>query len=139
MAGLNRVVLVGNLGGDPEVRSTSSGSAVANFSLATSESWKDKGTGEWREQTEWHRVVCFGFAAESVARRCQKGTSVLVEGSLMTEKWTDDAGVDRWTTKVKAHRVQAIRGWVGDEERPAAAPAESGGAAAEDEDEDLPF
>ena len=98
--GVNRVILVGNLGQDPEVRIMPNGSAVANFSVATSESWKDKQTGENREKTEWHRVVVFGKLAEIAGEYVKKGTQVCLEGQLQTRKWQDQSGQDRYTTEV---------------------------------------
>ena len=98
--GVNRVILVGNLGQDPEVRIMPNGSAVANFSVATSESWKDKQTGENREKTEWHRVVVFGKLAEITGEYIKKGTLVYIEGQLQTRKWQDQSGQDRHTTEV---------------------------------------
>ncbi|MBC9130677.1 single-stranded DNA-binding protein [Frischella sp. Ac13] len=98
--GINKVILVGNLGQDPEVRYMPNGSAVANFSVATSESWKDKQTGETRDRTEWHRVVVFGKLAEIAGEYVKKGTQVYLEGQLQTRKWQDQAGIDRYTTEV---------------------------------------
>lgn len=98
--GINRVILVGNLGQDPEVRYMPNGSAVANLSVATSESWKDKQTGETRDRTEWHRVVVFGKLAEIAGEYVKKGTQVYLEGQLQTRKWQDQAGIDRYTTEV---------------------------------------
>ena len=98
--GVNRVILVGNLGQDPEVRIMPNGNAVANFSVATSESWKDKQTGENREKTEWHRVVVFGKLAEIAGEYVKKGTQVYLEGQLQSRKWQDQSGQDRYTTEV---------------------------------------
>lgn len=98
--GVNRVILVGNLGQDPEVRIMPNGSAVANFSVATSESWKDKQTGEQKDRTEWHRVVVFGKLAEIAGEYVKKGTLIYIEGQLQTRKWQDQAGIDRYTTEV---------------------------------------
>ena len=98
--GINKVILVGNLGQDPEVRYMPNGSAVANFSVATSESWKDKQTGENRDRTEWHRVVVFGKLAEIAGEYIKKGTQVYLEGQLQTRKWQDQTGNDRYTTEV---------------------------------------
>ena len=98
--GINRVILVGNLGQDPEVRYMPNGNAVANFSVATSESWKDKQTGETRDRTEWHRVVVFGKLAEIAGEYIKKGTQVYLEGQLQTQKWQDQSGQDRYTTEV---------------------------------------
>ncbi|HDZ4655516.1 TPA: single-stranded DNA-binding protein [Salmonella enterica subsp. enterica serovar Monophasic] len=98
--GVNKVILVGNLGQDPEVRYMPNGGAVANITLATSESWRDKQTGEMKEQTEWHRVVLFGKLAEVAGEYLRKGSQVYIEGQLRTRKWTDQAGVEKYTTEV---------------------------------------
>jgi len=98
--GVNKVILVGNLGQDPEVRYQPSGGAVANLSIATSESWRDKQTGENKEQTEWHRVVLFGKLAEVAGEYLRKGSQVYIEGKLRTRKWQDQAGQEKYTTEV---------------------------------------
>ncbi|WP_038175286.1 MULTISPECIES: single-stranded DNA-binding protein [Vibrio] len=98
--GVNKVILVGNLGTDPEVRFMPSGGAVANITIATSESWRDKATGEQREKTEWHRVALFGKLAEVAGEYLRKGSQVYVEGQLQTRKWQDQSGQDRYTTEV---------------------------------------
>ncbi|EIZ1086091.1 single-stranded DNA-binding protein [Klebsiella oxytoca] len=98
--GVNKVILVGNLGQDPEVRYMPNGGAVANITLATSESWRDKATGETKEKTEWHRVVLFGKLAEVAGEYLHKGSQVYIEGALQTRKWTDQAGVEKYTTEV---------------------------------------
>lgn len=98
--GVNKVILIGNLGADPDVRYMTSGDAVANVSLATSDSWKDKNTGETQERTEWHRVVFFGKLAEIVKQYLQKGSKIYVEGKLRTRKWQGQDGQDRYTTEV---------------------------------------
>lgn len=101
MAGsVNKVILIGNLGRDPEVRTTQSGTKVANLSLATSDSWKDRNTGERREKTEWHRVVIFGNLADIAERYLKKGSKVYISGQLQTRKWQDQSGQDRYTTEV---------------------------------------
>ena len=98
---VNKVILVGNLGKDPEVRRTQSGDAIVNFSVATSESWKDKATGERKEKTEWHRVVVFNENLAKVAEQyLRKGSKVYLEGSLATRKWTDKDGIERYSTEV---------------------------------------
>jgi single-strand DNA-binding protein len=97
---LNKVMLIGNLGADPETRYMPSGNAVANVSIATSESWKDRNTGEPQERTEWHRVVFFGKLAEIVGQYLRKGSKVFVEGRLQTRKWQGQDGQDRWTTEI---------------------------------------
>ncbi|MBV5273432.1 MAG: single-stranded DNA-binding protein [Lamprocystis purpurea] len=98
--GVNKVILIGNLGNEPDVRYMQSGDAVANVSIATSESWKDKNTGETQERTEWHRVVFFGKLAEIVKQYLHKGSKIYVEGQLRTKKWQDKEGHDRYTTEV---------------------------------------
>jgi single-strand DNA-binding protein len=108
MAGsVNKVILVGNLGRDPEVRQTQDGSPVVNMSLATSETWRDKATGERRERTEWHRVVIFNERLADVAQRfLKKGSKIYIEGQLQTRKWTDKEGQDRYTTEVVLQRFR---------------------------------
>ncbi|AMO55034.1 single-stranded DNA-binding protein [Endozoicomonas montiporae] len=98
--GVNKVILIGNLGGDPDVRFTPNGSAVANFNVATSESWTDKNTGQRQDRTEWHRVVVFGKLAEICQQYLRKGSKVYLEGKLQTRKWQDQQGQDRYTTEV---------------------------------------
>jgi single-strand DNA-binding protein len=101
MAGVNKVILVGNLGRDPEVRSTQDGKKIVNFSVATSETWKDRSSGERRERTEWHRVVIFNEHLAKIAEQyIHKGSKVYLEGQLQTRKWTDQAGVEKYTTEV---------------------------------------
>ena len=101
MAGsVNKVILIGNLGKDPEVRSMQNGGKVANLSLATSESWRDKASGERKEKTEWHRVVIFGNLAEIAEKYLKKGSKVYVSGSLQTRKWTDQSGAEKYSTEV---------------------------------------
>lgn len=98
--GVNKVILIGNLGNDPDVRFTPNGSAVANLSVATSESWKDRNTGQPQEKTEWHRVVIFGKLAEIAQQYLRKGSKVYIEGKLQTRKWQDQSGQDKYTTEV---------------------------------------
>ena len=100
MRGINKVILIGNLGQDPEVRYMPNGNAVTNLSVATMESWKDKQTGETHERTEWHRVVVFGKLAEIAGEYIKKGTQVYLEGQLQTRKWQDQSGQDRYTTEI---------------------------------------
>ena len=101
MASVNKVILVGNLGRDPEIRFTQSGAKIANLSVATSESWKDKQTGERREKTEWHRIVVFSEGLASIAEKyLKKGSKVYLEGALQTRKWTGNDGVEKYTTEV---------------------------------------
>ena len=98
--GINKVILIGNLGQNPELRYLPNGSAVANLNIATSDTWKDKQTGEQKERTEWHRVVIFGKLAEIAGQYLKKGSQVYIEGSLQTRKWQDQSGQDRYTTEV---------------------------------------
>lgn len=98
--GVNKVILIGRLGQDPEVRHSQNGNAIANLSLATSETWKDKQSGEQKEKTEWHRVVIFGKLAEIAGEYLKKGSQVYIEGALQTRKWTDNTGVERYSTEV---------------------------------------
>lgn len=98
--GVNRVTILGNLGNDPEVKYTNSGSAIANLTVATSESWNDKATGEKKEATEWHRVVLFGKLAEVAGEYLRKGSQVYIEGQLRTRKWTDQSGQEKYTTEI---------------------------------------
>lgn len=106
--GVNKVILVGNLGKEPEVRVTQGGSNVASFSIATSESWKDKQTGQRQERTEWHNIVAFGRLADIVRDYLHKGSKVYVEGSLRTRKWQDKQGQDRYTTEIVASEMQML-------------------------------
>ena len=108
--GVNKVIIVGNLGGDPETRYMPSGSAVTNFTVATNESWKDKQTGEQKERTEWHRVVMFDRLAEIAAEYLRKGSQVYVEGKLQTRKWQGKDGQDRYTTEIRANEMQMLGG-----------------------------
>ncbi|MHB8729852.1 MAG: single-stranded DNA-binding protein [Sulfuricaulis sp.] len=106
--GVNKVILVGNLGRDPEVRYSPNGQAVANATLATSESWKDKTSGEKQEKTEWHRVVFFGRLAEIAGEYLKKGAQIYIEGRLQTRKWQDKEGKDRYTTEIVANEMQML-------------------------------
>ncbi len=106
--GVNKVILIGNLGSDPETRYTTSGSAVSNLSVATSRRWRDKQTSEMKEDTEWHRVVAFGRTAEIAGEYLRKGSKVYIEGRLQTRKWQDQQGQDRWTTEVVAEDLQML-------------------------------
>lgn len=138
--GVNKVILIGNIGQDPEVRSMSNGGQVANATVATSESWKDKATGEQKEHTEWHRVVFYRRLAEIVGEYLKKGSKVYIEGKLQTRKWQDQSGNDRYTTEIIANEMQMLdsRGEApgrpaASQSRPAAAPP------AGDFDDDIPF
>ncbi|AVG38507.1 single-stranded DNA-binding protein [Achromobacter insolitus] len=111
MASVNKVILVGNLGRDPDVRYSPDGAAICNISLATTSSWKDKASGEKREETEWHRVVIYGRVAEIAGEYLKKGRSVYLEGRLKTRKWQDkDTGADRYSTEVIADQMQMLGG-----------------------------
>jgi single-strand DNA-binding protein len=110
MASINKVILVGNLGQDPEVKYMPSGGAVTNISIATTDSWKDKATGEKKENTEWHRVVFFNRLAEIVGEYLRKGSQIYVEGNLRTRKWQDQNGVDKYTTEIVAREMQMLGG-----------------------------
>ena len=117
--GINKVILVGNLGADPETRYTASGSAITNIRIATSESWRDKTSGEQQERTEWHRVVFFNRLAEIAGEYLRKGSQVYVEGALRTRKWQDQSGQDRYRTEVVANEMQMLGGRGGDnQDRP---------------------
>jgi single-strand DNA-binding protein len=149
--GVNKVILIGNMGQDPEVRYMPNGNAVANITLATSESWKDKNSGETQEKTEWHRVVFFRRLAEVVGEYLKKGSKVYVEGRLQTRKWQDNNGQDRYTTEIVADQMQMLDSRGGsaafEENRPAQQQTQSAPAAApapapaQDEgfDDDIPF
>lgn len=155
MASVNKVILVGNLGKDPEVRYSPEGSALCNISIATTSQWKDKASGEKREETEWHRCVMYGRLAEIAGKFLKKGRSVYIEGRLKTRKWQDkDTGADRYSTEIVADQMQMLGG-KGDEvdreaqpkrggyadrkSAPAPAPAPSGGGGLSDMDDDIPF
>ena len=148
--GINKVILVGNLGRDPEVRYSANGQAVATVSLATSESWKDKNTGEKQEKTEWHRVVFFARLGEIAGEYLKKGSQIYVEGRLQTRKWQDKDGNDRYTTEIVAGEMQMLGSRSGagmptedfNQDQPAGAPAKQAagaGAASDDFDDDIPF
>lgn len=111
--GVNKMILMGNLGQDPEVRYMPSGGAVANLSIATSETWKDKATGEQKEKTEWHRVSIFGKLAEIAGEYLRKGSTVYIEGQLQTRKWQDQSGQDRYTTEIVVQGYNGVMQMVG--------------------------
>ncbi|MEH0080990.1 single-stranded DNA-binding protein [Vibrio alginolyticus] len=111
--GINKVILVGNLGSDPEIRYLPNGGAVANITIATSETWRDKATGENREKTEWHRVVLFGKLAEVAGEFLRKGSQVYIEGQLQTRKWKDQQGQDRYSTEVVVQGFNAVMQMLG--------------------------
>jgi len=106
--GINKVILIGNLGADPEIRQTQGGATVANISLATTDAWRDKSSGEMQEKTEWHRVVFFSRLAEIVGEYLKKGSKVYVEGRLQTRKWQGQDGQDRYTTEIVANEMQML-------------------------------
>ena len=106
--GINKAIIVGNLGRDPEVRYTANGNAIANITVATTESWKDKQSGERQEKTEWHRVVFFGRLAEIAGEYLKKGSQVYIEGRLQTRKWEDKSGQERYTTEIVASEMQML-------------------------------
>jgi single-strand DNA-binding protein len=161
MASVNKVILIGNLGRDPEVRYATSGSAICNITLATSRQWKDKTSGERQEETEWHRVVFYDRLAEIAGEYLKKGRPVYVEGRLKTRKWTDKDGVEKYTTEIVADQMQLLgsREGMGDggsegggarsSGAPASRPAGGGSAAKpaaqksstgfDDMDDDIPF
>ena len=147
--GVNKVILVGNLGKDPEMRYMPNGNAVANITLATTESWKDKQTGEQQEKTEWHRIVMFRRLGEIAGEYLKKGSQVYIEGKLQTRKWQDNSGNDRYTTEIVANEMQMLGSRTGGSAgfpadsapaqssapTPTPAPAAAGG----DFDDDIPF
>jgi len=161
MASVNKVIIVGNLGRDPETRYLPSGDAVTNIAVATTNSWKDKATGEKREETEWHRISAFGKLAEIMAQYLKKGSQVYIEGSLKTRKYTDKDGVEKYATEIRADTMQMLgsrQGMGGPADnsygnaapaRPAANPAASQSSAPRqatkpapnfsDMDDDIPF
>lgn len=123
--GINRVILIGNLGNDPETKFLPSGGAVTNISLATSEAWKDRQTGQMQERTEWHRVVFFNKLAEIAGEYLKKGSKVYVEGSLRTRKWQGQDGQDRFTTEIVASEMQMLDGGTVPANQPQRQPAQS--------------
>ncbi len=151
--GINKVILVGNLGADPEIRYMPSGNAVANARIATTDSWRDKQSGEQQERTEWHQVVFFNRLAEIVGEYLKKGSQVYVEGRLQTRKWQDKSGNDRYTTEIVANEMQMLGGRGGggpgpsesysERSAPAREPQSAGGSGGgrgeADFDDDIPF
>ncbi len=145
MAGVNKAILIGNLGRDPEMRYTPEGLAIANFSIATSEEWKDKNTGDKRERTEWHRIVAFGRLGEICGEYLSKGKKVYIEGRIQTRDWEDKEGTKRYTTEIVAAQMQMLdpKGSV-DRSRSNAASSmpdmpETTGAESEFKEDDIPF
>ncbi len=151
MASVNKVILVGNLGRDPETRYNPEGGAICNISVATTDTWKDKASGEKQERTEWHRVVFFNRLAEIAGEYLKKGSQVYIEGSLRTRKWQDKEGQERYTTEIVADRMQMLgsRAGLGDASSREREPREAGGEPAKaaakkpgsfnDLDDDIPF
>jgi single-strand DNA-binding protein len=150
MAGVNKAIIVGNLGRDPEIRYSANGNAFASISIATSERWKDKNTGEQQEKTEWHRIKLFGRLAELAGEYLKKGSQVYIEGRLQTTKYQDKEGVDRWSTDIVARDMTFLGGRGGgdvqggsppDYSQAEAAPASGGGGGGQDGDfdDDIPF
>ena len=154
--GVNKVILIGNLGQDPELRSTSSGQSVASFSLATSESWTDKTTGQKTERTEWHRITMWGRLGEIAGQYLHKGSKIYLEGRLQTRKWQDKDGADRYTTEIVANEMQMLDGRRDNEGKPEFGHAQretpaathpftgntdfgAGGPKYEEIDDDIPF
>jgi single-strand DNA-binding protein len=135
MASVNKVILIGNLGRDPELRHTTGGTAVANFTMATTDVWTDP-SGERKERTEWHRIVLWAKQAEVAAEYLRKGQQVYIEGSLQTREWTDREGNKRYTTEVRGQRMMMLGKKGGDRQAPAEAPA---GVEAGHVDDDVPF
>ncbi len=149
MNGVNKTIIIGTLGRDPEIKYTASGSAVVNLSVATNETWKDKTTGEMNERTEWHRIVMFGKLAEIAAQYLKKGSQAYFEGRLQTRKWQDQNGQDRYTTEIVANEMQMLGSGSGGQSaahRPSqlapSGPASSPGnppAPVDDSFDDIPF
>lgn len=143
--GVNKVILVGTCGKDPETRYMPSGGAVTSISVATNESWKDKQTGEKQERTEWHNITFFGRLAEIAGEYLKKGSQVYIEGSLRTEKWQDKQGNDRYTTKVIANEMQMLGGRPGggdfsaQQQQPQSQPANQPAPVDDSFDDDIPF
>ena len=145
--GINKVIIVGNLGADHETRYMPSGSAVTNLSIATSEQWKDKQTGEQKERTEWHKVAMFNRLAEIAAEYLRKGSQVYIEGKLRTRKWQDRDGNDRWTTEIIADEMQMLGGRGGGGSAPMSSDSGPGGGSSggppqsppDDFEDDIPF
>lgn len=135
MASLNKVILIGNLGNDPETRYTTAGDAVTSISLATTDEWRDKGSGEKRQSTEWHKVVFFKRLAEIVGQHLRKGSQVYVEGRIKTKKWTDKDGIERYMTQVEATEMKML----GKRERDDDATQPQSTRTVSDLDDDIPF
>lgn len=130
MASVNKVILIGNLGKDPEMKFLPSGVAVCNFSVATSESWKDKASGEKKEKTEWHNITIFDKLADICGKYLHKGSTVYLEGKLQTRKWQDKEGKDRYTTEIICNEMKMLGGKPADSQAADPSPSASPGAAA---------
>lgn len=143
MNGVNKVILLGHVGKDPDIRYSQSGTAVANFSLATTERWKDKNTGEKQERTEWHRCTAWGRSAEVIGEYVKKGSPLFVAGKLQTRKWQDKEGVDRYTTEIVVDEFQLLGGRGGGDQqedaRPATSASKKPAASQQDFDDEVPF
>lgn len=141
MASVNKVILIGNVGRDPEVKFMADGNAICNLSVATTHAWKDKASGEKKEETEWHRVTLRGRTAEVAGEYVKKGTAVYIEGRLRTRKWTDKAGVEKYTTEIVADSMQMLGGKGERQETLAPAPKAAKPVATgfDDFDDSLPF
>jgi len=149
--GVNKAIIVGTLGRDPEIKYTASGSAVVNINVATNESWKDKNTGEMQERTEWHRIVMFGKLAEIAAQYLKKGSQAYFEGKIQTRKWQDQNGQDRYTTEIVANEMQMLGGRPDasggttsfqsrpQSQKPAAQPSNEFDSPSDDGFDDIPF
>jgi single-strand DNA-binding protein len=133
--GVNKVILIGRLGKDPEMRYMPNGNAVANFTMATSEAWKDKNTGEQAEKTEWHRIVAFRKLAEIIGQYVKKGSMIYIEGKLQTRKWQDQSGQDKYTTEIIADQMQML----GDKGQQTAPKQEAPQPSADPFDDSIPF
>ena len=140
MASVNKAIIVGNLGRDPELRHTGSGTPVCEFPIATSERYQDKG-GEWQERTEWHRIVVWGKQGENCAKYLEKGRSVYVEGQIKTREWQDKDGHKRYTTEIKAHAVQFLSGRDGGQSGRSSQgpPPDASGKGEKFSDDEIPF
>jgi len=145
MASVNKVIIVGNLGADPESRFAPSGDAVCNIRVATTETWKDKATGERKESTEWHRIGFYGKLAEIAGQYLRKGSQVYIEGSLRTRQWQDKDGQDRYSTEIRADEMKMLgKREAGDQpapqrQAPASKPQQNSGGGFGDFDDDIPF
>ena len=137
MSSVNKAIIIGNLGKEPEVRYTASGEALCNITVATSETWKDKATGEKKEATEWHRISFFGKLAEIAGQYLKKGSQVYVEGSIRTRKWTDKEGQERYTTEIRGDEMRMLGGRPQEQATETAKPSRP--APARDFSDDVPF